>query len=265
MSFTEAVSSVYRNYAKFDGRASRAEYWWFTLFAFLVIFGLAFAAGMVAGITRVSTSSASTLVVIGLVIFGIVSFIPSIAVGVRRLHDSEKSGWWYLLVLIPYLGGLILLILLALPGSPGYNRYGPPPGRSSAAQRAQYWGPGRPEALRKFAEDAQRAAASGYHPVWQEWKQGPTGELLEVTYDLAPTGYGWGQPGYWPAGGGPYAAPGPYGANPTAYPPGGTWYQGVTPYQPRETSEPRAAGGGEASADQRPGTPGGPPQPPSWS
>src|ERR671915_2603510 len=83
----------------------------------------------------------------------------------------------------PYLGAIVLLVLLAMPSNPGYNHYGPPPGMSSAAQPAQYWGPGRPEALRKFAEDSQRAAASGYYPMWQEWKLGPAGEFLEVVYD----------------------------------------------------------------------------------
>ena len=262
MSFTDAVSSVYRNYAKFDGRAPRSEYWWFTLFTVLVV-----VAGFLLGAIAYAASRSSAVygvVGVGLIIFVIASIIPSIAVGVRRLHDSDKSGWWYLIGFIPYIGSFILLIFFLLPSTPGYNRFGPSPGRSTAAQRAQYWGPSRPEALRKFAEDAQRAAASGYHPVWQEWRMGPTGEVLEVVYDLAPAPYAWGQGGYGPPGQGAYAqGPGPYpqggggaaypGA-PTAYPPGGTWYQGGPSASP-------AAGGAEPSSGQ-PSS--GPPQPPNW-
>lgn len=178
---------------------------------------------------------------VGLILFFLVSLIPSIAVGVRRLHDTDRSGWWYLIGFIPYIGALILLIFFVLPGSAGYNRFGPPPGRSTFAQRAQYWGPGRPEALRKFAEDAQRAAASGYYPVWQDWRMSPAGEVLEVVYDLAPPQYGWGQAGY--------GQQTPYHEGPTAYPPGGTWYQGGPAQQASDTA-----------ASQPPS----PSQPPEW-
>ena len=136
MSFTEAVRSVYGNYAKFDGRASRSEYWWFFLFSFLV----ALAFWVVALVLYAATRSAAVfgIVFAGIAIFGIASLIPSIAVGVRRLHDTDRSGWWYLIAFIPYIGAIILLIFFALPSSPTYNRFGPPPGRSSSAQRAQY-------------------------------------------------------------------------------------------------------------------------------
>ena len=265
MSFTEAVSSVYRNYAKFDGRASRSEYWWFVLFTTLVFLGGFFIGAIAYASSR--SSAAYGVIGIGLIVFGLASVIPSIAVGVRRLHDSDKSGWWYLITFIPYIGAFILLIFFLLPSTPGYNRFGPPPGRSAAAQRVQYWGPSRPEALRKFADDAQRAAASGYYPVYQEWKPGPTGEVLEVVYDLTPTPYSWGQPGYGPPGYGPpgYGPPGPspyspggvYPGAPTAYPPTGTSYQGGT--------APPSTGGQTSGTPDGGGQSGPPPQPPNWS
>src|SRR5687767_657812 len=225
MSFTDAVKSVYGNYAKFDGRATRSEYWWFVAFSFLVALTGYLVGGLLYAVSR--SSAIFTVVTLALIIFLIVSFIPSLAVAVRRLHDTGRSGWWYLIVFIPYIGAIVLLVLLAMPSSPGYNQYGPPPGMTSAAQPAQYWGPGRPEALRKFAEDSQRAAAAGYYPMWQEWKVGPAGEFLEVIYDRVPAQQAWGQPGYWPRASGPYAAPGGMSSQgPSPYPYGGTYQPG---------------------------------------
>lgn len=294
MSFTDAVKSVYRNYAKFDGRAQRSEYWWFVLFTALVSLGLFLVGGLVYSVAR--TSTVFTVVTIALIIFLIVSFIPSLAVAVRRLHDTGRSGWWYLIVFIPYIGAIVLLVLLAMPSSPGYNHFGPPPGMSSVAQPAQYWGPGRPEALRKFAEDSQLAAASGYYPMWQEWKLGPAGEFLEVVYDRVPAQQAWGHPGNWPPGpgpfaaggspsqgpgpyqtpggtyqtpGGPYQSPGPYQA-PNAYRVESPSYQGGPPPQPMAGSPTEQPALGEQTtrevkepAEGEP--PAGPSQPPRWS
>ena len=99
MSFTEAVASVYRNYAKFDGRATRPEYWWFVLFSILFTVAV-YAVGMILYAATRSTA-AFGLIGIVVVVFLIVSFVPSIAVGVRRLHDTDRSGWWFLISFIP--------------------------------------------------------------------------------------------------------------------------------------------------------------------
>src|ERR671936_236786 len=123
MSFTDAVKSAYRNYAKFDGRATRPEYWWFLLFTFVVTVGVYLLGLLLYAAAR--SNVVFGLVGLVVVVFLIGSFIPSLAVGVRRLHDTDRSGWWYLISFIPYIGGIILLILLALPGTPGYNRFGP--------------------------------------------------------------------------------------------------------------------------------------------
>ncbi len=112
-----------RKYATFRGRARRAEYWWYALFsgllagaatiADIVIFGLLAAAGTGVG------------PVTGLLSLAL--FLPSFAVSVRRLHDTDRSGWWVLLGLVPLIGGLILLIWFCTSGTRGPNTYGADP------------------------------------------------------------------------------------------------------------------------------------------
>ncbi len=112
MTFTEAVKTCYSKYATFSGRASRSEYWWFYLFFILV--------GFVIGL--LSEVSGIFSIVGGIFILG--SIIPSIAAGVRRLHDTDKSGWWLLIGLVPFIG-LLLIYFLAIAGTEGENRFGP--------------------------------------------------------------------------------------------------------------------------------------------
>ena len=114
MGMKEAVRSVLiENYANFNGRASRSEYWYFVL-AYLIVYVIFFALA----------SAVPVLGLLGIAFLGLI--IPAIAVGVRRLHDLDKSGWWYLLGLVPLLG-LILLYWFCLPGTPGPNQYGEDP------------------------------------------------------------------------------------------------------------------------------------------
>lgn len=124
MGFAEAVKALYRNYAKFDGRASRSEYWWAFLYFLLIYVALLIGASM-------ETGSLGTLLtfILSLVILG--TFIPMIAVAVRRLHDYDKSGWLYLVGLIPIVS-LYILYLYVQPGTRGPNRYGPDPLEKSA-------------------------------------------------------------------------------------------------------------------------------------
>lgn len=115
-----------RRYADFSGRSRRKEYWMFTLFYILVLFGLVAAAAATAD----SDSDADifgSLFGIVMILFFVATLIPSIAVTVRRLHDQDKSGWWYLISLIPYLGGLVLFIFMCLDGTRGSNQYGSDP------------------------------------------------------------------------------------------------------------------------------------------
>ncbi len=112
---------VLKNYATFTGRARRKEYWMFVLFniiAGIVLFILDFIIG-------------TYFVLYGLYGLGII--IPSLAVTVRRLHDTGKSGWWILICLVPIIGGIWLLVLLIIEGTAGDNPYGPSPKAAPAA------------------------------------------------------------------------------------------------------------------------------------
>ncbi|WP_088329397.1 DUF805 domain-containing protein [Lacimicrobium sp. SS2-24] len=108
-------------YAVFRGRARRMEYWFFILFNFLISLLMA----LVDGLT--GTFNADTGIGLLGTLYGLAVLIPSIAVTVRRLHDSGRSGWWFLLVFIPVLGGLILLVMMLFDSQPGDNAYGPNP------------------------------------------------------------------------------------------------------------------------------------------
>ena len=109
---------VWNNYVNFEGRARREEYWMFTLFHVIFIFLLVFIP---------SVFIDSSLAMIPLLLYMLATFLPSLAVSIRRLHDTGKSGWFYLISFIPYLGGLILLIFMVENGNKGNNKYGPDP------------------------------------------------------------------------------------------------------------------------------------------
>ncbi|WP_163517475.1 DUF805 domain-containing protein [Gelidibacter japonicus] len=108
-------------YADFSGRARRTEYWMFMLFHILTIFLLVFLSG------ALSELHLESMGVILLVVYILASFIPALAITVRRLHDSGKSGWFYLLTLIPYIGSFILLIFTVQDSEPMQNKWGPNP------------------------------------------------------------------------------------------------------------------------------------------
>jgi uncharacterized membrane protein YhaH (DUF805 family) len=114
-------------YAEFNGRARRYEYWMFVLFNIIItVSGYA-----IMGIGLATESS--IVVVLGYIILLILSLgllIPSLAVAVRRLHDTNKSGWFLLIGLIPFIGFIILLVFLATEGTHGPNQYGPDPKNS---------------------------------------------------------------------------------------------------------------------------------------
>ncbi len=109
MGFTDAIKTCFNKYADFNGRAKRPEYWWYWLFIFLVSLAIG-------ALSR----SASGL-------FSLVTLLPSLAVGARRLHDTDRSGWWQLLWFIPIIGWIVLLVFFVSEGSAGDNRFGSPP------------------------------------------------------------------------------------------------------------------------------------------
>ncbi|RMA57185.1 DUF805 domain-containing protein [Ulvibacter antarcticus] len=113
------------NYANFDGRARRSEYWYFSLFNFIIIFSFAIIMAVLSSV--VNDEDVFLFSMIPLVLGFMVILIPSIAVAVRRLHDTGKSGWYYLLGVIPivsYVGGIVLLVFYCSDGDRGDNQYG---------------------------------------------------------------------------------------------------------------------------------------------
>lgn len=98
MTFGESIKACFSKYAEFSGRADRTEYWWFELFLLLILIG----AGML-GDTLANLISLAIM-------------LPSLAVGARRLHDVNKSGWWQLLYLVPIIGWIVLIYWSSQPG-----------------------------------------------------------------------------------------------------------------------------------------------------
>jgi|WetSurMetagenome_2_1015567.scaffolds.fasta_scaffold1075322_1 uncharacterized membrane protein YhaH (DUF805 family) len=123
MTFVESINTCFKQkYVDFNGRASRSEYWWFALLYFLVLIAvIALTGGMMD-----ESGDFSTIGIIGFLLVVIIFFLPSLAVSVRRLHDINMSGWWYLISLVPYVGGLVLLVFMVLPPKEP-NRFGDTP------------------------------------------------------------------------------------------------------------------------------------------
>jgi uncharacterized membrane protein YhaH (DUF805 family) len=117
--FQGAIRTCLAKFATFDGRARRPEYWWFVLFVILaqIVLGMIDGAiwGALFGMWGMSPLSW---------LFGIATILPGLAVSVRRLHDTDKSAWWLLIVLVPVVGPVVLLVFMCLPGTQGPNRFG---------------------------------------------------------------------------------------------------------------------------------------------
>jgi len=116
MSFTEAVRSVLRKYVQFSGRARRSEYWWWFL-----VYGVVY---LVALVLDANANAGTTAQLAAVVLLSL--FLPTLAVSVRRLHDTGRSGWWMLMTFIPVVGTILLIVWLA-SDSDETNRYGENP------------------------------------------------------------------------------------------------------------------------------------------
>jgi uncharacterized membrane protein YhaH (DUF805 family) len=132
MGFLEAVKHVYSNYVNFRDRAPRSEYWWFVLFNVIVsvIIGIVEAMlGLGSGMAQMGGGSMSASFAGGplSIIWMLVNLLPGIGVGVRRLHDTDRSGWWLLIGLVPLVGAIVLLVFFCQKGTTGANRFGPDP------------------------------------------------------------------------------------------------------------------------------------------
>jgi uncharacterized membrane protein YhaH (DUF805 family) len=112
----------------FAGRARRAEFWWFVLINFIVSIILN-VAGTTANLTWSPDPSMGSLYAVSIpsLVYALLVLIQGIALSVRRLHDTNKSGWWLLLFLLPILGFIILIVFYVLPGTVGSNKYGEDP------------------------------------------------------------------------------------------------------------------------------------------
>lgn len=106
---------VLKKYAVFTGRARRKEYWMFFLFNVIISFVIGFIDGFIgtAGILAI--------------VYALGTLLPGIGVAIRRLHDTDRSGWWLLISLVPIVGFIVLLVFLVSDSQPGENKYGPNP------------------------------------------------------------------------------------------------------------------------------------------
>jgi uncharacterized membrane protein YhaH (DUF805 family) len=147
MTFGQSIKHVFGNYATFQGRASRSEFWWWYLFTSIVSFivfipaipwynDLLNSSMNQAGTAAMAMPPVTGLAAVGLglsTLWTLAILIPTIAVGARRLHDTNKSGWLLLLWFLSCcfgIGAIILIILWILPSTPGPNRYGEGPAQA---------------------------------------------------------------------------------------------------------------------------------------
>lgn len=114
MSFSQAVSRGFSRYLTFGGRASRSEYWYWVLFTFIASIVLAI-------IDIVLPYSVLQIV------FLLATLLPGLAVMIRRLHDLDRSGWWWLILLVPAVGAILLIVWLCMNGTEGPNQFGAAP------------------------------------------------------------------------------------------------------------------------------------------
>jgi len=127
--FGQAISRLFANYVKFSGRASRSEFWWAYLFAWiLMVIGLALTLTMASPHVDPSTGQliedpASTLFRVIFAIAAVVIFIPQLAVTWRRFHDTDRSGGSFFISLVPFVGGILLLVWLAFGSNPAGARF----------------------------------------------------------------------------------------------------------------------------------------------
>ncbi len=116
---------VLKQYADFEGRARRKEYWMFTLVHLIIYMGLFTLATAVGGTSPDSGLGLALMGLMGLYLLAV--FVPSLAVGVRRLHDTNRSGWWLLIGFVPVIGLIVLIVFFVQDSQPGSNQYGQNP------------------------------------------------------------------------------------------------------------------------------------------
>ena len=128
MDFMTAVRTCFAKYVDFSGRARRSEYWYFALFSFLL--------GIVTSVIDAVLGTGYDDTTGGLVnsLGSLVLLLPSLAVAVRRLHDIGRSGWWFLLVVIPIIGWIVLIVWFCTDTKRGENKYGADPKHGASSE-----------------------------------------------------------------------------------------------------------------------------------
>lgn len=111
---------VLKKYAVFTGRSDRKECWMFILFNFIITFTLSYIGGFLG-------SGIGALISMLVLLYCFAVFLPSVGVSIRRLHDTGRSGWFMLIGVVPIIGSIILIVLMAMDSQPGDNQYGPNP------------------------------------------------------------------------------------------------------------------------------------------
>ena len=120
MGFGEAVSTCFKKSVVWEGRAPRAEYWWFELAQVLIL---------VAALIIDQILGTGVIYIIA----AIALILPSLAVLIRRLHDTDRTGWWFWIMILPIIGSIVILVFTLIAGDEGDNKYGPNPYGPAAA------------------------------------------------------------------------------------------------------------------------------------
>jgi len=178
MGFFTAIGHCFGHYFDFQGRARRSEYWFWGIFVALVTVIAVFASSALS--TPKGDPTLPGLIGLGLILFYIVALIPSLAVTVRRLHDTGRTGWWYLISFVPF-GGFVLLVFTLLDSEPCDNKYGPSPKqrtRSYEPEATPSWVDQADARARAFQQDAParsgRPAPAAAAPRPASFGQRPT-------------------------------------------------------------------------------------------
>ncbi len=150
MDFVTAVRTCLSKYVDFSGRARRSEFWWFYL----------------AGVLAVAVGAALDLAVGTYPLFyglaALATFLPTLAAGIRRLHDTGKSGVYILFGLIPLVGGIVLLVFFVQDSAPGANEHGPNPKTGEQGYGQPTGGPGYGGGYDQYGQYGQSPAGQGY-------------------------------------------------------------------------------------------------------
>lgn len=120
----EAYQLFWKNYVNFSGRSTRAHYWWVVLIQSLI----SVVAIILQTVLGMGDSGAPAVVIGGIYsLYNLATVLPMLSLGVRRLHDTGRAGWWYLINFVPCIGSIVFLVFVCLPGTVGDNQFGPDP------------------------------------------------------------------------------------------------------------------------------------------